>query len=239
MKGANGSVLDQKGRVIHERDAAALSRGTRMMGADGEMINTIAALNGIQSKDHVDAARCRRFWVYKTEEERRVAAGNNHDCCAGSLLLIKVDLMNLTLARVVRQELNNATQPTLKLEPGSKLQTFKFELCVYEEVILTQYYRRASSPFKSLLSIQAWASDPSGISLYFRPRPLTPPVDALYFRPGPLDPSGISFLFQGWASHLLRYLLSISSVGVVPPPVSPVYFRPGPLIPSGANTSHI
>jgi len=71
MKDASGLVLDQQGRVIHERDVAAIARGTRMLGANGEMVNTTAALNAIQAKGLFDAARCRRFWVYKTEEERR------------------------------------------------------------------------------------------------------------------------------------------------------------------------
>ena len=133
MKDASGAVLDAHGRVMHAHDLAALSRGTRMLSGDGGMVNTISALNAVQAKDFVDAARCRRFWVFKTEEERRQAAANNHDCCAGSLLLIKVGLMHMAIARVVRQQVSNAVHQTLKLEPGSLQVTFKLELCLFEE----------------------------------------------------------------------------------------------------------
>lgn len=131
------------GSIAH-KDLAPLLTGMKLLGPQGEFLNTACQLNIHQAKDKVHAGRDRRFWVYKTAEEWLAAdAASVHDCCIGSLVLIKSGMMNIGLARVVRlgtlkntlQKGERAVQKSMTLEPGvPNKQYFKLEICAAEEV---------------------------------------------------------------------------------------------------------
>jgi hypothetical protein len=134
-KAGKAALVDEKGQ-----DRSGLLTGMKLIGPDGELLNTACQLNIHQAKDKVHAGRDRRFWVYKTKEEWEAAdAAGLHDCCIGSLVLVKCGLMNVVLARVLRQGTlkgkERTVQKSMTLEPlVAGKQYFKLELCVAEEM---------------------------------------------------------------------------------------------------------
>lgn len=79
--------------------------------------------------------------MFANEEQRAAAALGSHDCCRNSLLVVRVGLCHLVLARVIRLTLltgtsaERASMPkSFKLEPGSKKQSFQLEL-LYPEAV--------------------------------------------------------------------------------------------------------
>jgi hypothetical protein len=140
---AQHTAAPKGSRIVNEsgEDMLALLRGSKFMGPGGELMPVEASVSHGQAHDFVDDARGRRFWVYKSAEEKAAASATSHDCVRGSLLLVRCGPHYLALARVVRLgtlsggggDGSKSMCKSLKLEPGSKQQWFKLELCVVEE----------------------------------------------------------------------------------------------------------
>ena len=133
---ASGKVLDELGQ-----DLTGLLRGSKLKDPDGRHQNTERVINACQAKERVSKDRGRRFMMFANEEQRAAAALGSHDCCRNSLLVVRVGLCHLVLARVIRLTLlagtsaERASMPkSFKLEPGSKKQSFQLEL-LYPEAV--------------------------------------------------------------------------------------------------------
>ena len=133
---ASGKVLDELGQ-----DLTGLLQGSKLKDRDGRHQNTERVVNACQAKERVSKDRGRRFMMFANEEQRAAAALGSHDCCRNSLLVVRVGLCHLVLARVIRLTLlagtsaERASMPkSFKLEPGSKKQSFQLEL-LYPEAV--------------------------------------------------------------------------------------------------------
>ena len=133
---ASGKVLDE-----HGQDITGLLKGSKLKDPDGRHQNTERVLNACQAKERVSKDRGRRFMLFANEEQRAAAELGSHDCCRNSLLIARVGLCHLVLARVIRLKLltgssaESASLPkSFKLEPGSKKQSFQLEL-LYPEAV--------------------------------------------------------------------------------------------------------
>ena len=77
-----------------------------------------------------------------SEEQRTAALAASHDCCRMSLLVVRVGLSHVALARVIRLKLLTGTGAaaagsipnSFALEPGSTKQAFQLEL-LYPEAV--------------------------------------------------------------------------------------------------------
>ena len=101
---AQHTAAPKGSRIVNEsgEDMLALLRGSKFMGPGGELMPVEASVSHGQAHDFVDDARGRRFWVYKSAEEKAAASATSHDCVRGSLLLVRCGPHYLALARVVR-----------------------------------------------------------------------------------------------------------------------------------------
>ena len=130
-------------RVIDEfgQDLSRLASGMQLRDQDGRLQNTERVINAGQHREQVARDRGKRFMLFASEEERRAAEASGHNCCRGSLLVVRVGLFHVALARVIRLKLlgasGAASEPkSFTLAPGSAKQSFQLEL-LYPDGVVT------------------------------------------------------------------------------------------------------
>ena len=137
LSAAHGKVLDELGQ-----DMTGLLSGSKLKDREGRHQNTERVINACQAHERVSRDRGRRFMVFASEEERAAAIAAGHDCCRNSLLVVRVGLDLVALARVIRLKLfggkgKDASPKSFKLEPGSDKQSFQLELLYPEAVSMS------------------------------------------------------------------------------------------------------